>query len=90
MNKAELLVAQALQMKEGQCLTISRHDFDEAFPKNPYVFGDQRPPVDRFLEKLPGVNYGAYELNFDEFKREYRLCRFECGKQRTREDWDRR
>lgn len=42
--KAQIMVQQAWRMEVGQCLNFSRCEFDEAFPTNPFPFGDQRPP----------------------------------------------
>jgi hypothetical protein len=83
------IIQMAWNMQEGQLLNISREDFDEAFPANYLPYGDQRPPVDRFLEQLPGVNYGAYKLEQD-YKGDYVLSRHPCGDEKVREDWDRR
>jgi hypothetical protein len=85
------LLEVAWSMKPGECLRITRWEFNEAFPHS--VIGamiDGRSPEDRFLEKLPGTNYGAYRLHKDILTGDYTLSRHECGTERLREDWDRR
>jgi hypothetical protein len=84
------IISAAWSMSEGYCFRFTDRDFKDAFPINGWFLGDQRPPEDRLLENLPGVNYGAYKLDQDIISRDWTLCRYPCGKHKVREDWDRR
>lgn len=88
---AENLICSAFSMKEGQCMFIPKQLFKKAFPESAIgTFIDGRSPEDRFLENLPGTNYGAYKLQRDIITGDLTLSRQPCGKERVREDCDRR
>lgn len=70
---------------------IPEQMFNGAFPDSQIGrLIDGRPPEDRFLEKLPGVNYGAYKLHKDIITGNFTLSRHPCGTERVRKDYDKR
>lgn len=90
MSLSEYLVNMAWKMKVGESFKIDLSTFQKAFPQNNYMaLYDPRSPEDRFLEKLPGVNYGGYTLNQNILNGDYILSRHECGNDRIRIDCDR-
>jgi hypothetical protein len=74
-------------MKEGEAHTFAGMFFREAYPTNPVTGA---PTVDRFLESKIAANYGAWRVTHDPIADTYTVFRHPVGKERVREDFDRR
>lgn len=74
-------------MAEGEERKFSGRFFREAYPKNPITGA---PTLDRFLESRIAANYGAWRVRHDFVEDTYTVSRHPVGRERVREDFDRR
>ncbi len=84
----EIVMRQVSTVKVGQRIRFDRDLFEHAFPRLALV--EERPPIDQFLEKMMGANYGAWTAHFDLFGKYYEIARHVPGNEIIRRDYDRR
>ena len=75
------------RMKEGEHQTFAGSMFREAYPTNPVTGA---PTIDRFLESKVAANYGAWRCTHDFYSDTYAVSRHPVGRNRVRDDFDRR